>query len=72
MFYTGLTCHPLGALKYVLTEYSKLKAHDDWFTDSFPFYTGPRGYKLCLAVTTNYIYGPSTHVSVWVFLMRGE
>ena len=23
-------------------------------------------------MTTNYIYGPGTHVSVWVFLMRGE
>ena len=71
VFYTGLTHHPLGALEYVLTEYSKHnKARDEWF--SFPFYTGPRGYKLCLAVATSYIYGPGTHVSLWVFLMRGE
>ena len=38
-----------------------------WF--SRPFYTHPRGYKVCLRVDAN---GTSAHVSVFICLMRGE
>lgn len=70
---TGIltTCHPFTGVELVMTDYTKhKKAHDDWYCT--PFYTGPRGYKLCLKVVANYAYGLATHVSVWLFLMRGE
>ena len=45
--------------------------NDDWFSP--PFYTHPRGYKMCLNVDANgYGDGEGTHVSVWAYLMRGE
>ena len=38
-----------------------------------PFYTHPRGYKLCLSVFANgRNTGKSIHVSIYVTLMRGE
>ena len=44
---------------------------DSWY--SLPFYTHPRGYKICLCVSANgYGAGKGTHVSVWAYLMRGE
>ena len=40
---------------------------------SLPFYTHPRGYKMCLTVYANGRGdGKGTHVSVWAYLMRGE
>ena len=44
---------------------------DQWY--SRPFYTHPQGYKMCLNVDANgYGEGKGTHVSVFVYLMRGE
>ena len=38
-----------------------------------PFYTHPRGYKMCLEVRANGSgEGENTHVSVYLFLMHGE
>ena len=38
-----------------------------------PFYSHPKGHKLCLSVFANCKnIGKSTHVSVYVTLMRGE
>ena len=43
----------------------------DWF--SSPFYTHPRGYKICLNVDANgYGEGKGTHVSVFIYMMQGE
>ena len=55
-----------------MTEYSKHKRDDDtWYSP--PFYTGPGGYKMCLVVYANGVGdGAGTHVSVYVYLMRGE
>ena len=55
-----------------MTEYSKHKRNDDvWYSP--PFYTGPGGYKMCLRVDANgNDDGAGTHVSVFVYLMRGE
>ena len=55
-----------------MTEYSKHKGDDeDWY--SLPFYTGPGGYKMCLGVFANGCKdGAGTHVSVFVYLIRGE
>ena len=45
--------------------------NDDWYSP--PFYTHPRGYKMCLSVNANGIGTvEGTHVSVYVYLMRGE
>ena len=42
-----------------------------WYSE--PFYTHPRGFKLCLQVHANgFGDGEGTHVSVGVRLMRGE
>ena len=44
---------------------------DQWY--SLPFYTHPRGYKMCLSVYANGSgEGEGTHVSVYACLMRGE
>jgi TNF receptor-associated factor 4 len=49
----------------------KRKNNQRW--KSFPFYTHPRGYKMCLEICANgYGMGLGTHVSVFVYLMRGE
>ena len=55
-----------------MTEYSKHKrAGGTWYSP--PFYTGPGGYKMCLRVYANGKGdGAGTHVSVYVYLMRGE
>ena len=42
-------------------------AKDEWFSP--PFYDKPGGYKFCLKVNVN---GTGSHVSVYVYLMRGE
>ena len=43
----------------------------DWF--SSPFYTHPRGYKMCLNVDANgFGEGRGTHVSVFIYMMQGE
>ena len=42
-----------------------------WFSD--PFYSHPKGYKLCLSVYPNSTgKGAGTHLSVFVNLMHGE
>ena len=47
------------------------RACDSWYSD--PFYTHPRGYKMCLNVEANgHGNGKGTHVSVFVYLMRGD
>ena len=44
---------------------------DSWY--SLPFYTHPRGHKMCLCVSANgSSAGKGTHVSVYGYLMRGE
>ena len=44
---------------------------DSWYSP--PFYTHPRGYKMCLCVSANgSSAGKGTHVSVFAYLMRGQ
>ena len=55
-----------------VNEFSKRKHFSDCFT-SAPFYTHPRGYKMCLVVHANgFGNGKNTHVSVFVQIMAGE
>ncbi len=47
------------------------KASDSFYSD--PFYTSPRGYKLCVKIYANSIGdGKGTHVSVFACLMKGN
>ena len=56
----------------VMTDFEKHKKADDkWFSP--PFYSHIGGYKMCLRVDANGNGdGKATHVSVFVYLMRGE
>ena len=45
----------------------------EWPWNSFPFYSHPQGYKMCLKVFPHgYGIGVGTHVSVFVQLMKGD
>ena len=59
-------------IELIMPRYSTLKrSADDWF--SKPFYTGPRGYKMCIRVNANGdMICAGIRVSVFVHLMRGE
>ena len=47
------------------------KMNNEWYSP--PFYTHLGGYRMCLGVVANgYDEGKGTHVSVYVFPMRGE
>ena len=46
-------------------------ANAEWYSD--PFYTHPRGYKLCVRIDANgHKKQHGTHVSLFICLMRGE
>ena len=55
-----------------ITNFEQHKVDSDhWYSP--PFYTHPRGYKMCLRVDANgWGAGKDTHVSVGACLMRGE
>ena len=63
---------PIVPVIITMTDFEKHKRCDDsWFSD--PFYTHPHGYKMCLRVYANGVgKSEGTHVSVGVYLMRGE
>lgn len=43
----------------------------EWFSE--PFFTHPKGYKMCLNIDANgYGEGKDTHVSVFIYLMQGD
>ena len=47
------------------------KSNAEWFSE--PFYTHPRGYKMCLSVNAKgWGDGEDSHVSVYIHLMKGE
>ena len=56
----------------VMTDFEEhSKADDEWYSP--PFYSHIGGYKMCLSVNANGCGdGRGTHVSVYVYLMRGE
>ena len=69
-FVTG-TYKPSGA-EFTMTKFEEYQYDgDDWYSSHF--YTHPNGYKMCLWVHANgYGHYQGTHLSVYVFLMRGE
>ena len=49
----------------------KKLSYEQWHSSSF--YTHPRGYKMCIGVYANgYGAGENSHVSVFVYMMKGE
>ena len=61
-------------VEFTMTDFEQYRRDNDhWHSPHF--YTHPNGYKMCLRVYPNgYVYGPGkgTHLSVFVFLMKGE
>ena len=57
---------------YKFTSFNQHKTSRDTVY-SPPFYTNPKGYKMCISVDANGCGdGESTHISVYVYLMKGE
>ena len=58
--------------RFEIKKFTKKKKHGvEWYSP--PFYTHERGYKMCVRVDPNGIMnGKGTHLSVYVYLMRGE
>ncbi len=54
----------------IMTNFQQHKRDGNWWY-SPPVYTHPWGYKICLGVCAGG-YGNNSHVSVFVYLMRGE
>ena len=63
---------PLAPPIITMTNYQQHKRdNDNWFSP--PLYTHPQGYKICLSVYANgWGTGEGTHVSVYVYFMKGE
>ena len=59
-------------VRFVMTDFiAKRKAGEIWVSP--PFYSRPRGHKMCLKVYTNGRNdGENTHLSVYIQIMRGE
>ena len=59
-------------VELVMDEFEQHKTSNaEWFSE--PFYTHPRGYKMCLSVNAKgWGDGQDSHVSVYVHLMKGE
>ena len=62
----------LPPVRLTMTSYEEMKqSNQQWYSP--PFYTHPQGYKMCLRVDANGSgKGEGTHVSVFVYLMKGE
>ena len=57
---------------FIMTNFQVHKKRDDHWV-SRPFYTHSQGYKMCLRVTANgQGSGKGTHITVAVYLMKGE
>ena len=63
---------PFPPVDIVMDHFEQHKrSDDDWYSP--PFYTHLGGYRMCLRVYVNgFGTGKGTHVSVFVYLMRGE
>ncbi len=62
----------IAPIQIVMTDFEQHKRDkDEWYSEGF--YTHPQGYKMCLSVYANGNGGgEGTHVSCFVYLMRGE
>ncbi len=77
MLNTQLDCfnvkNPSGVASiFKIPSFKEKKGNNVEFLSN-PFYTHPRGYKMVISIDANgYGDNKGTHVSVWVYLMRGE
>ena len=63
---------PVSLNVFRFTKYAERKSHNI-SVFSPPFYSSPGGYKLCIKVYANGNgKGKGTHISVFIYLMRGE
>ena len=65
-------CTPICPAEFTMTNFEQHKIDDDiWFSP--PFYTYPKGYKMCLVIFAN-SYGTydGTHIALGVHMMMGE
>ena len=63
---------PLSQIELTLTNFEQHQLNDDHWV-SQPFFTHPQGYMMCLRVTANgQGSGKGTHITVGVYLMKGE
>ena len=70
--YLALASNSSASITFQLANFHKHKTNSD-IIYSPPFYSCPGGYKLCVRVDANgYGDDKGTHVSVFVYLMRGE
>ena len=63
---------PTCPAELTMTDFEQHKKDDDqWF--SIPFYSHPKGYKMCVRVDANgHGQGKHTHTSIYIHLMKGE
>ena len=63
---------PLCPVEITMTDFEQHKKDgDNWYSP--PFYTRPKGYKMCLRVNAGGNGdGANTHVSIFLYLMKGE
>ena len=64
-------CTPVCPADFTINDFEQHKIDNNkWY---FPFYTHPKGYKMCLTVTAN-SFGEceGTHTAVGIRLMKGE
>ena len=63
---------PLCPVEITMTDFEQNKYDgNDWY--SLPFYTQPKGYKICLhVIAAGYGDGADTHVTISLMLMKGE
>ena len=63
---------PLCPVELTMTDFENhKKTLNDWY--SSPFYTHPKGYKMCLRIiASGRGDGEGTHVSIYVLLLKGE
>ena len=65
------TGHPIGPVKIIMSNFKQHQDETAWYSP--PFYTHPRGYKMCLCVwPKGFASGRGTHISVTIHLMHGE
>ena len=65
--------HPMACLsEFTFTDFEKHK-NEEYVWYSPPFYTRPKGYRMCVKVFANgHGDGKGTHVSAFIYLMRGD
>ena len=65
--YLHKTCNNILPNVYVKITEFVVRSRDSWLSQ--PFYTGDKGYKMCISVSSS---NNNSYTSVWALLMSGE